>query len=349
MTKSKQTRFPRSLFLIYFLVLLLMSGLHTQLIVFINSRNLPPFLSVNLPIVYWLLIALGLTWFTRQRIKKTYDEPITNLSEAAEKVAAGDFSVYVKPTHPVETGDYLDALIKSFNTMVEELGSIETLKTDFFSNVSHEFKTPLAVISNNAALLKNSVSGEEAEYVENILSSTKSLSSLISNMLKLNKLEKQTITSAGEDYDLTEQLCAAALCFESQWEAKNITFNAEFEHSLLIHADKELFNLGWMNLLSNAVKVTGDGGTITLAEKSEGDEVVVSVYDDGAVMTEEQIKHCFDKFYQGDSSHKEEGNGLGLAIVKRIIELEGGEITAESSEGKGTTFTVRMRKDEKRI
>lgn len=228
--------------------------------------------------------------------------------------------------------------------MVEELGSNETLKTDFFSNVSHEFKTPLAVIYNNAQLLQKSVSAdsEQAYYVDNILYSTKRLSNLIQNMLKLNKLEKQTIQPMPETYDVCAQLCDCIIQFDDSMEKKNIDFEADMEDEAYICADPGLMELVWNNLMSNALKFTQDGGKIRLLQKRAENYIQISVSDNGCGMDSEVMKHIFDKFYQGDTSHATYGNGLGLALVKRVLELTDGHITVESKPQKGTTFTVFM-------
>ncbi|MGN1187099.1 MAG: sensor histidine kinase, partial [Lachnospiraceae bacterium] len=231
-----------------------------------------------------------------------------------------------------------------FNKMVEELGSIETLKTDFFSNVSHEIKTPLAVIQNNAELLRleGLTEEERLEYTETILHATKRLSNLITNMLKLNKLEKQAITPAPQQYDLCAQLCECALQFEDAWERKNVEFEADIEERAMIEADEGLLALVWTNLLSNAVKFTPEGGTIRLAQISDEEKITVSVADTGCGMDEKTMSRIFDKFYQGDTSHSTEGNGLGLALVKRILQLSDGDISVNSEVGRGTVFTVTL-------
>ena len=345
-TKSavRQSHFPGSLCVVYFVSLLLMSGVHMGLVTLINTKGWNDIVAVLIPTVYWALVAVGLPLYARWQIKKNYEEPMHRLAKATAKVAQGDFSVYVPPLHTADKLDYLDVMILDFNTMVEELGSIETLKTDFFSNVSHEMKTPLAVIQNYAQLLQkeNLTEEERREYADSILQSTRKLSSLITNILKLNKLEKQTIRPVPEQYDLCQQLCGCALQFEDAWEKKEIEFIAELEDRVIIEADLGLLELVWTNLLSNAVKFTPSGGTVTLTQTSDEKEVTVSVSDTGCGMDEKTLRHIYDKFYQGDTSHSTEGNGLGLALVQRILQLSNGTIAVKSRVGQGSAFTVRL-------
>lgn len=294
----------------------------------------------------WFLAAVIFTLWTNYQITRYYQKPIEEFSEAAHKVASGDFSVYLAPHHTANKYTHLDVLFTDFNKMVEELGSIETLKTDFFSNVSHEIKTPLAVIQNNAELLRLEGLSEEnrREYTETILHATKRLSNLITNMLKLNKLEKQTIKPVPQEYDLCAQLCECALQFEDIWEKKNVEFEADMEERTMIEADEGLLELVWTNLISNAIKFTPSGGTVTLSQVSDEEEITVSVTDTGCGMDEKTVSKIFEKFYQGDTSHSTEGNGLGLALVKRILQLSDGSIEVKSKVGQGTVFTVRLPK-----
>ena len=340
----RTSRFPLLLFGVIFGGMLLASGVHVGLIIGMNVLQWSELVQTIMPIIYWALVSAGLTLFSMRVIKNTYERPMQMLAEATQQVANGDFSVFVPAIHSADKVDYLDAMSQDFNRMVAELGSIETLKTDFFSNVSHEIKTPLAVIQNSADMLKNPALPEEerAEYVDTIARSSRRLNGLITNILKLNKLEKQNIQSVPEPYDLCEQLAECALLFEDRWEQKGIEFEADMEDQATIEADASLLELVWNNLLSNAIKFTEPGGTVTLRQTSTAKSVEVSVSDTGCGMDSKTLEHIFDKFYQGDTSHATEGNGLGLALVLRILRMTGGDISVASSPGEGSTFTVKI-------
>jgi len=337
----KESRFPSSLFFVYLIVLLLMSGVHTGLLVGANTLGWGELTQTVIPVLYWSMVAVGLTLFTRRQIRKVYEEPMHKLAEATKKVAEGDFSIYIAPLHTSEKLDYLDKMLVDFNKMVEELGSIETLKTDFFSNVSHEIKTPLATIQNTAELLcKEELTEKQKQYADIIFQSSKRLADLISNILKLNKLEKQTITPEMKRYNVCEQLVQCAIAYEPAWERKNLEFDADLEDSAEILADPALMELVWNNLLSNAVKFTEPRGSIFLSQRTENGTIYVSVKDSGCGMTEDTKKHIFDKFYQGDTSHAMAGNGLGLALALRVLQLNNFRIEVESRPGEGSIFTV---------
>lgn len=342
--RIRENRFPPSLFAIYLGVLLLMSGIHIGVIVFMDTVGWNKIIQSIVPIIYWGLVAAGLTLFTRNKMQSTYEEPMQKLAEATTKVANGDFSVYVPTLHTSDKLDYLDIMILDFNRMVEELGSIETLKTDFVSNVSHEMKTPIAIIKNYAELLQTNQLSEvqRKEYGIAIENAALRLSDLISNILKLNKLENQRITPDMEPYNICGQLCECILQFEDAWDEKEIELETEIEDVAMIRADESLLELVWNNLLSNAIKFTESGGKVTICQTSDETCVKVSVADTGCGMSKESISHIFDKFYQGDSSHSKEGNGLGLALVRRVLELMSGDIQVVSKEGEGSTFIVTL-------
>ena len=340
----RNSLFPLSLFGIFLGVLFLMSGLHVGLVVLMNKLGWNELIQTIVPMIYWGCVAVGLTLFTRMKIKSTYEEPLHKLAEATEQVANGDFSVYVPTTHTSDRLDYLDVMILDFNKMVEELGSVETLKTDFVSNVSHEMKTPIAIIKNYAELLQTGkgTEVERLEYARNIEEAAERLSGLITNILRLNKLEHQRIDPEIEAYDLCAQLEECILNYEEMWDEKDLELEVDMEEKAVVDADKSLMELVWNNLLSNAVKFTETGGKVTVRQTSSDGYAVVEVTDTGCGMSRESIRHIFDKFYQGDTSHSKEGNGLGLALVSRILMLMGGDISVASEEGRGSTFMVRI-------
>ena len=336
--------FPLSLFFLYLVVLLLMSGVHTGLVTLTNEEDWNDLVQISLPILYWAAVAAGLTFFTRKKMIQTYDRPMKELARAAGQVAQGDFSVYIPPIHTADRYDYLDRMILDFNQMVAELGSLETMRTDFIANVSHEFKTPLAAIQNYAQLLEQPGLSpkEQRACTAAILGSTRRLSALVTNILKLNKLESQQLKPQPVPDDLCRQLSDCALAFEPVWEEKQIEFDASLEDRTVIQADASLLELVWNNLLSNAFKFTPPGGRVTLTQSCRDGWAVVTVADTGCGISPQAQKHIFDKFYQADPSHASAGNGLGLALVRRVLERTGGRITVDSAEGRGSAFTVQL-------
>ena len=285
--------------------------------------------------------------FDAIRRKQTISKPVKIINKGIDRVIKGDFSTRIEYMYGEDSDNEFDIIIKGLNKMIEELSGVETLRTDFISNVSHELKTPLAVIQNYGTLLQSKNLSEEKkmEYAKAISEQTKRLSSLVMNILKLNKLENQQIYPNIEKYYLGEQLCECMLDFEDIWEEKNIEIETDVADDIQIEGDKELLSLVWNNLLSNAIKFTDDYGKVTLSLKQADEYVAVKVSDTGCGMSSETGKNIFKKFYQGDTSHATKGNGLGLALVKRVIDICEGEIYVKSELGKGSTFTVKLRRD----
>ena len=279
------------------------------------------------------------------RRKVTVDRPVRQITAAAEKIMQGDFSVRVPPIHGAGT-DSFNQIGDAINKMAQELSGTETLRTDFIANVSHELKTPLAVMGNYATMLQRPGITEEEknQYASAISEAARKLAQLITNILKLNKLENQRIFPQAAEFDLSEQLRESLLQFEDAWERKNLLIETDIEDGVRIRSDAELLNLVWSNLISNAVKFTPDGGTVHVSMQAEGSSVTVSVRDTGCGMSPETGMHIFEKFYQGDTSHATQGNGLGLALVKRVMDILHGEIGVHSICGEGSTFTVKLKR-----
>ena len=288
-----------------------------------------------------ILLSLICTIVDELRRRVMVGAPVRKIVKAAEQIMHGDFSVRIPPLG----AEGFDVIAESFNTLAGELSGMETLRTDFIANVSHELKTPLSVIQNYGTMLQQPGLTDEKrlEYAKAVTDAARRLANLITNILKLNKLENQQIYPASATYDLGEQLCECLLAFEGAWEKKELEIEADVQDGVFVHTDAELLSLVWNNLFSNAIKFTEPHGRVSLALHTEGQYAVVQVADTGCGILPEVGKRMFEKFYQGDTSHAVQGNGLGLALVRRVIDIVGGDIAVSSEVGRGSTFTVRLR------
>lgn len=306
------------------------------------NRNTVAFIMLAVVIALALICTFVYYIFRRLTVKA----PVDRILSATEAIAAGDFSVRLEIGHRLNDYDEYDYIAENLNKMAAELSRNEVLKTDFISNVSHELKTPLAIIQNYATLLKNEKLSPEqrGEYAGTLVAAAKRLTDLIVNILKLNKLENQEIKPEYEKVRLDEMLAQSVIGFEDIIEKKGLALDCDLSETTIVTSPSYL-EIVWNNLLSNAVKFTPEGGFVALKLSEDDGFATVEVRDTGCGISPETGSHIFDKFYQGDTSHAQEGNGLGLALVKKVIDVLGGEISVESQIGKGTTFTVRLKKE----
>lgn len=292
-----------------------------------------------IPVLFLFLLSIVLSTVMAALGGKRLLQPIQRIIEATRTVAGGDFSVRLDIKHVPE----LEELTISFNKMVEELGSIETLRSDFVSSISHEFKTPIVSIRGFAKLLKDKdlPEDERAEYTDIIIAEAERLTELTTNILHLTKLENIGILTDKEYFYLVEQIRRAAALLEPRWKEKNLNVKLQME-SVKIYSDDDLLQQVWMNLFDNAIKFTNEGGHISIILRTEAEQAVFTIEDDGCGMDEMTRSHIYDKFYQNDKSRAGLGNGLGLSLVQRAVTLCGGRIDVESAKGKGSRFTVTL-------
>ena len=331
-------------FVITCCTMLFVSTLRDTLGITLTNANI----SAAAKLTFWnvALLSLIFTIMDTLRRKVTVERPVKRITDAAEKIIQGDFSVRVKPQSKFGTDETFNRIIDCFNKMAEELGSVETLRTDFIANVSHEMKTPLAVMQNYGTLLQTPDLSEEkrVEYAKGVTDGSRRMADMMTNILKLNRLENQQIYPEVSEFDLGEQLCECLLQYENVWEKANIEIETDIAEDVKVKADAELLGHVWNNLFSNAFKFTPSGGKVMVSLTATDHHAIVKVTDTGCGMTPEVGAHIFEKFYQGDTSHSVQGNGLGLALVKRVIDIMQGEIGVESAIGVGTTFTVKIRR-----
>ena len=292
--------------------------------------------------VDFVTISLLVGIFATNALTRWFIIPIKEIGAAMEKISEGDFKIRLETK---SNSKEIKEIFSGFNMMAHELQSTEILKSDFVSNVSHEFKTPISAIEGYSMLLQNddNLTPEQKEYVEKIVFNTQRLSSLTGSILLLSKIENQSIVSNKVNFDLDEQIRKSLLILESAWEQKNIEFDIEMDDTDYVGNEALLHHI-WDNLLSNAIKFSNINGKITIRLHNLENRILFTISDEGIGITEEAQKHIFDKFYQADSSHKQKGNGLGLALVKKIVDLEGGDISVKNNEDKGCTFTVVLNK-----
>ena len=331
-------------FLVTCSTMLFVTVLTDTLQIHLTNENLN--IAAKLTFANVIFLSILFTVIDAMRRKMTTEKITEYIVDAAYKIVKGDFAIRIKPVNKMGVDENFNEIINCFNTMAEELAGVETLRTDFIANVSHEMKTPLTVIQNYGTLLQTPNLSEEKriEYAKGITGASRRLADMVTNILKLNKLEKQQIYPKAEEYDLGEQLCECLLQFENTWEDKNIEIETEIAEDVKVNTDSELLALVWNNLFSNAFKFTPDGGKVKLVLEATEHHAIVKVKDTGCGMSSEVGTHIFEKFYQGDTSHATQGNGLGLALVKRVVDILQGEITVESTIGKGSIFTVKFRR-----
>lgn len=293
-------------------------------------------LAAVLRLILWIAEKNG---HTRNR---SHSRMINETLEALRRISKGDFSVSLS----VSDNGPFTALNQSVNKMAQKLGSMETLRQDFISNVSHEIQSPLTSISGFATLLKTEslTPQQRSHYLTIIEAESKRLSKLSDNLLKLSSLEAQNAPLMPRTFPLDKQIRNAILMLEPQWSEKNITVEAELE-KLTVSADEDLLSQVWINLLHNAVKFTPQGGQIHVSLAEKGDMVECHISDSGIGIPEPDQIHIFERFYKVDKSRGRAlgGNGLGLSLCKKIVDLHGGTITLHSEPGKGTTIAVLLK------
>ena len=316
----------------------LAKSLHVQL----SQENLS--LAAKLTFGNVVILSLLFTAIDFFRRELVIQRSVRHIVQAAQTIVAGDFSVRVKPISRFSSDESFNEIVQCFNRMAEELASVETLRTDFIANVSHELKTPLAAMNNYATLLQapNLPEEQRVAYAKAIAQRSRQLSRMMTNILKLNKLENQQIYPNCHPYDLSDQLCQSLLQFEDVWESKDIDLDTQIPDRVTISADQELLELVWNNLLSNAFKFTPAGGQVRLCLRQLDQQVAVTIQDTGCGMSPNTQSHIFEKFYQGDTSHATQGNGLGLALVRRVVDICQGSIQLTSAPEQGTTFTITL-------
>ena len=329
-------------------MIMIWAGLLTGFIM-IGIKRFLQFLSpLQMPFVFLivgLVVSVIIGTCISAAVASKIVRPVREVKKAMHRVEKGDFSQRLEVTG---FNGEIDELIESYNKMAQELGGIEMFRENFINSFSHEFKTPIVSIQGFAKQLKKENLSEEKkqEYIDIIISESKRLTNLSSNILMLSKLENQQIITDKTSFSLDEQIRNCILLLEKQWTAKDISFDIDMQE-IQYTTNAEMLSQVWVNIIGNAIKFSPEGSSIRVKLFKEGDVITAEITDRGIGMDQQTISHIFERFYQGDRAHASEGNGLGLPLVKRIVELCNGNIRVESQYGKGTNFIVTLPQNDK--
>ena len=287
-----------------------------------------------------LLGGIALFLFIRHIVK-----PIKVITNTTKEIAKGDFTIRISnPKVSRQKFPYLneiDELMVNLDKMTSELEGMDYMRRDFTSNVSHEVKTPIAVITGFTELLMdgNLSKEEEMEYLGLLNQESIRLSHLCDNMLRISKLDHQTIVVKKDSVRIDEQIRKCIIMLSEKWTVKELEFDVDFD-AISFESNADLLMQIWLNLIENAIKYSSPKSTIRIQGYQKGSNLIVKIIDEGQGISKEKLPKIFDRFYQCEESHKKSGNGLGLSIVKRIVELLDGTIEYQSMEQVGTTVTV---------
>lgn len=332
-------------FVLFFLTTII--NVTLAIIIFYFVQHKSTWMIVISIIALVIVMSLFMTIFDYFRRKTMITKPLKEILDATESLAKGNFDFNIRYNHSYENFDEFDLIKDYLKKMANELKKNQMINNDFISNFSHEIKTPLSVITNYAKLLENEklTKEERKQYLNSLKHATKKLSDLVTNILRLNKLENQKLIPEIKRFNISELIINKIIQYESIIEEKNIELDVNIQEDLYINSEESYIEIIVNNLLTNAIKFTNEKGTISVSLQKNKNEYEIKVKDTGIGMNAETGKHIFDKFYQGDTSHHKEGNGLGLSLVKKVIDIIGGSISVESEINKGTTFIVLIKEN----
>ena len=311
------------------------------IIIYSNIKDFPLGILALLVLIY--ILFAGLVFYIIDYVRRNVfiNKPLNDILDATYLISKGQFDINLKPRHNLSDYDELDMIMVNINKMVNALRNEEILRNDFISNFSHEVKTPIAVIDGYINLLKKrDIKDNDKEmYLDKLAISVSNLSNLVSNILKLNKLENEEEIEK-ENVNLVSILENVIVSFDELLVNKNINLDIDICDKADIISNQSIIQIIFSNLISNAIKFSKDNSIIVIKLLKSDNNYKFIVKDNGIGMTKDTINNIFNRFYQADTSHKSEGNGLGLSMVKKGIDRLGYKISIESEEGIGSTFVV---------
>lgn len=314
----------------------------------------------NLNIVYYLVFILlsfaGVTLLAIAHISRTIFSSITILEQKTQKIADGDLclSLVDDAKKSKQESNEIISLTENLDKMRRSLLDAQERRTRFIMGISHDLRTPVAVIKGYTEAISDDVVTDPEEIkksLEIITTKTNQLEGMIDTLISFVKLDsadwrQKLIPECIRD--VIEDFAKGAVMTGTVFKRK-VSYSVTISPELKIPMDKQLFSRAFENLFSNAIRYSKEGDSVTITGTETADSCIVSISDTGVGIADKDKEHIFDMFYRGTNSRREEGMGIGLTVVKSIIDTHGWDIVVHSEQGKGTIFTITIPKknDEK--
>lgn len=295
-------------------------------------------------VIWTVLVTLGITLFIcaliSDRLARSLAQPIEKMRLFAMRIGTGHFGDRLA----ISQNNELDQLAADLNRMSERLASLDEERRAFLAKVSHELRTPVSNVQVTVEALESGAV-EEVElrdrFFRTIKDETKRLSVLIHDLLDLGRLEAGVTQLEQQTLSLKGLINRVVNAMEPRMQTKQLAVQLEVA-DLKFVGDPERLLQALLNVLDNAIKHSQPHTKVFISGHREKRSVVIQIRDQGKGIMQNDLPHIFEQFYTTQTAQKESGTGLGLAIAKRIVETQGGSITASSEPGQGATFTIRL-------
>lgn len=277
-------------------------------------------------------------------ISRSIIRPINKLMTKAKYMSKGEYDKKIEiNTDILEIND----LINSINNLSQSIKEQENIRKRLTGDISHELKTPLTNIQSHLEAMIDGIWEPTEERLLSVKEEAERLSSLVSDMQKLNKYDEFSIKLKKDNVNISDIICFVIFQFSNLAKSKNIKIEYE-KKNINLYCDKDKITQALVNILSNAIRYSNEGSTIFIEERLKDNKVIISIEDQGIGISEEDLKYVFERFYRADKSRTRAtgGTGIGLTIVKSIVSSHGGEVKLESKLGEGSKFTIILPKED---
>lgn len=298
-------------------------------------------LQMQLYIITGIMVLLAV--FIAMIIARRISKPIEDVNSSAKVLASGIYDTHFNGKGFLEIKELSDTL----NTAAGELSKVENLRRELMANVSHDLRTPLALIYSYAEMMHDFPDEITSEQTQTIMDETRRLTSLVNDVLDVSQLETGTMEFTKSVYNLTESLNSTIGRMAELVKKEGYSLYFERGEEVYVNADESKITQAFYNLLINAIHYSGDQKTVTVRQNVSDSNVKIEVIDSGEGIPPEELPHIWDRYYKVDKKHRRPvtGTGLGLSIVKKIIDLHGGIYGVESEFGKGSIFWFMIKID----